>query len=156
MNCIYSQEHAVAPHLRGLDQEFGIGFAYTVVRREIAKRIEEATRDGRPYQVRRWEYEYQAEGLQGVEETRVRADAFVALSDEGTVKEPGDLVISDALESHAQGWREVTIMVPEKLTSKWAADIKLRELRFTRQKLEHRQSGTTLSIWRFEGESNPA
>lgn len=159
MNCAYSQEHAVAPHLRGLDRKLAIGFAYDVVRRNIAKAIEEATRDGRPYLVRRWEYEYQAEGLQGVEETRVRADAFIALSGESAVKEPGDLVVSDALETRAQGWREAVALVLEKSASKWATSgsepIKLRELRFTRQEWEHRQSGTRLSVWRFEGESNP-
>jgi hypothetical protein len=90
-------EATVSGFLRGDHKERAMAHGYEYARRQLAIAIEEATRDRRPYVVRRWE----DRRIRAMGDTIVRVSAFVALAEPQYVREPGEVAISPLLDSQA-------------------------------------------------------
>jgi hypothetical protein len=88
-------EATVSGFLHGDYKERAITHSYEYARRQLAIAIEETTRDGRPYVVRRWE----DRRIGAMGDTIIRASAFAALAEPRDVREPGEVVISPLLDS---------------------------------------------------------
>jgi hypothetical protein len=88
-------EATVSGFLHGDYKERAIAHSYEYARRQLAMAIEEATRDGRPYVVRRWE----GRRIGAMGDTIVRISGFVALADPREARDPGEVVICPLLDS---------------------------------------------------------